>query len=1121
MRRHISKIILLFFPVLLYAETVMPNSTSAGQYAEYYRLLESIRDKSAASRLRVLEDYLKQHPEFERVYKKILEHYQSADDLDGAEFFFNTIKTNPAGYHNSMWALACMYSRQKQYERALQAFHTALRAGTPSPDLLKDYADFISDSPAKPSRRDTLFFSDLNNESKTLFYAFLDFRQQNYPGAFTKLTLLTHSKSDKLPVLYLYGLCLMQINRLAGADSVFVAGLEISKQVKDREYEILFTCAQGTLQLNKTSYDEAIRFFRSALDRALGIKDIRSLLFIYENMGALFYKLGEYALVIYYFDEALKIAEQNKQSKRVGTFIFYKALSRYKLQQYSQALTLYDNCEKIARISGDIELLINIYLGRGSLYKNLFQLELAEREYKKAHVLTEKAKNPVLNRQTIINQANNLIALNDLAESRKLFHQVIDQFTDTWEYESKAYCQAQIARTYMLEKNYSRARDYYTRARQTLDIIENKFLSAWYLLMEAKCDIRCGRFDTALVKLDTVINRGYRQNSDYILRNALTTEGWAYEEMGYVDQAISWYKKSVKYIEIPRSEIEAETLRIGYFSDNYQVYRGLARCYREKYLQNADPVYLDSLFYYEEKHRGRALKDNLYAEKTKSDPGGGNDNYLSACRNLQKTQYRLRQQAGTSRTTEQWDELMAGLEAAKYELISQKLQISDSLHRDIGVSASQPAISLSDIRRHLKKHDCGLLMYHIDEKGSFVLAATGDTSALVSLNITPESLQLQVDSLITPLRNITEESAGNVPFRAVTAYQLYNILFKPIREQFPLPERLFIIPEGVLLNLPFEVLLLGKPEKAVYAPVDDPDYAEYFLLQKHSIFYSSTSAIFRDKKKSLLPKKQLLVFANPYTRIVESADKMLQFRFRTGWRFEPLPFADAEGKNIKNIAPAAHIYSRENASEQTFMDRAPHYDVLHIASHAFVDTSFDDFSGLILASGEDSTEDGILMGYEINNLKLDNDLVTLSACETGRGKNIKAEGIMGLPRLFLGAGAHSVLLSLWKVDDRFTSFLLPEFYRYYFKEKLTKSDALAKAKRDFINWPGHSGADMFYQHPFYWASFTLYGDPGPARHSPPVSLYLLEGFGLLFIVGGGFWVRKRGKAAKNISRYYP
>jgi len=171
------------------------------------------------------------------------------------------------------------------------------------------------------------------------------------------------------------------------------------------------------------------------------------------------------------------------------------------------------------------------------------------------------------------------------------------------------------------------------------------------------------------------------------------------------------------------------------------------------------------------------------------------------------------------------------------------------------------------------------------------------------------------------------------------------------------------------------------------------------------------------------------------------------------------------------------VYTQSTAKKSVFIREAPRQDILHVATHAFVDTTFDVFSGLVLAAGADSTDDGMLMGYEIADLRLNCDLVTLSACETGRGRLVAGEGVLGLPRQFLGAGAKSVLMTLWKVDDKFASELMPEFYKYFLKEKLSKAEALARAKRAIIG-KYQSDRRNSYEHPFYWASFVLYGDPG-------------------------------------------
>ncbi len=146
---------------------------------------------------------------------------------------------------------------------------------------------------------------------------------------------------------------------------------------------------------------------------------------------------------------------------------------------------------------------------------------------------------------------------------------------------------------------------------------------------------------------------------------------------------------------------------------------------------------------------------------------------------------------------------------------------------------------------------------------------------------------------------------------------------------------------------------------------------------------------------------------------------------------------------------------------------------VHFATHALVSPTEPERSGLVLTLDEDAREDGILQVFEIFNMRFDADLVVLSACETGLGKTVRGEGVLGLNRAFLFAGARSTVVSLWQVADASTARLMEAFYG-----RLAAGDdralALQQAKIELIR-SGHSA------HPFYWAPFVLTGDPGVDR----------------------------------------
>jgi CHAT domain-containing protein len=124
-------------------------------------------------------------------------------------------------------------------------------------------------------------------------------------------------------------------------------------------------------------------------------------------------------------------------------------------------------------------------------------------------------------------------------------------------------------------------------------------------------------------------------------------------------------------------------------------------------------------------------------------------------------------------------------------------------------------------------------------------------------------------------------------------------------------------------------------------------------------------------------------------------------------------------------------------------------------------------SALVLTLDEDPNEDGFLQAREIASLELNADLVVLSACQTGKGRIENGEGVLGLPRSFFYAGARSTISSLWKIDDKSTSEIMPEFYRRL-ADGHNKAQSLRLAKLDMLY--------SRFAHPFYWGAFILNGN---------------------------------------------
>jgi hypothetical protein len=132
---------------------------------------------------------------------------------------------------------------------------------------------------------------------------------------------------------------------------------------------------------------------------------------------------------------------------------------------------------------------------------------------------------------------------------------------------------------------------------------------------------------------------------------------------------------------------------------------------------------------------------------------------------------------------------------------------------------------------------------------------------------------------------VEENSINYTPFRATLAHRLYKTLVWPAEQVLPLPKRLFIVPDLVLMNLPFEMLLVAAPDRPEYKPTDSPAYANYFLLHRHAIVYHPTVSLFQERSKSILKNPNLLVLAPLFGNSSGSE----HLRSRTGWRFDSLP----------------------------------------------------------------------------------------------------------------------------------------------------------------------------------------------------------------------------------------
>jgi CHAT domain-containing protein len=187
-----------------------------------------------------------------------------------------------------------------------------------------------------------------------------------------------------------------------------------------------------------------------------------------------------------------------------------------------------------------------------------------------------------------------------------------------------------------------------------------------------------------------------------------------------------------------------------------------------------------------------------------------------------------------------------------------------------------------------------------------------------------------------------------------------------------------------------------------------------------------------------------------------------------------LEFTAAEATSIAAIVPAAQrrIYTGFDATKHAALDAdLRRYRILHFATHGIIDDTHPELSGLLLSlyDRDGRPMDGFLRLSDIYEMHLGADLVVLSGCRTALGKEVRSEGMVGLARGFLYAGAQKLVVTLWNIDDRATSELMARFYRGMLEEQRTPADALRRAQAAIRR-------DPRWSHPYYWAAFTYTGD---------------------------------------------
>jgi len=1083
----------------------------------YYRLLDSVATATPEKQILRLCGFITAHPQIERGFLKLLERYQVQNKITAAKSCFQQLAEQPSSRRNSLWMLAKIAAIANDTLTAGKFFLRALRDKIipPSPALLSEYIEFRYHHSRKLEVPAVLHAAALSAENQALATGLIHYQNENYDQAIVAFRQVSRAALQDGLVLHIWGDCFMQNerkkrgDRLARADGLWRRGLALAESNDDWEWQARFLTNLGNIAYEREADDEAISWYDSAYVIARRLDDTYNLQRIQGKRGNSSHVQGDYHNAKSLNQEAIKLAAAiGAHNDLTNHYLNYGQLL-YEQGQYNDAFQVYTKGENLAKKIKNRKNQIHfmIKMARGYVYFKLW--DLAGEILQQAHALAVKLKYSDLSHRATAVLADLLIVEGKYREAKEICFAYLKYLEQSGRRSDCHNYLAKIADAYRAEREYAEARKFYLHASQDAAKFRAERFHTWYLLELADLDLLQGFEDEAIKKYHRVLEIAGAKNYADLLYQVHVRSGEAHQKLGDYDQAISAFHRAAAMHEASLEEQPADPLMVGSFSEISKIYGKLAESFVQSYKTNATSANLDSIFYYTQMAQGRALFE-LRNRASLPENGARGDlpaqEYRRACKQLRSIQRRLREHPN------EYEQLRASLQIARYAVTTQRLHLS--AHDSSRQARSSPALPLSLIKAHLKQAGLGLLVYHTSEAVPFVLVVSGDAVKAMHLQITQLELASLIDALLEPFHTASAKSVQHVPYHAAIAHQLYRLLIEPAQKALKLPKRILIVPDLVLTNLPFEMLLTTAPDKPVYTPRDSSTYAGGFLLNQHTIFYSPAIGLIEENADTAKMTPTVLVFANPFDHATSPS---LPLYYRRGWSFDALPFSESEAEQIKTIHPPANVRTRKHATESAFLEEAAQQRVVHIASHAFVDTSLDAFSGIVLAAVDgDSADDGVLMGFEIADLNLNCDLVALSACETGQGQLTEGEGVLGLPRLFLGAGAKSVLMTLWPVHDEFAAELMPKFYEQFLRRKLSKADALAKTKSTMLNSekPRH---EIYYQHPFYWAPFVLYGDPGINRGlstMAKLALAITAFFILALPVIGVYYLRYRRKSKK-------
>jgi len=818
----------------------------------------------------------------------------------------------------------------------------------------------------------------------------------------------------------------------------------------------------GQIEYARAEYSHAHDNFKKALALSEALGDRKRIALALNSIGGVYSAQGDYLPALEYYRKSLAICEEIKYEPMIPTPLMnigstYRIMGNnaLALQYYQRSLQLIEPYDDKRRTASVLNNIGEIHQSQGNYSQ---ALDYSQKALAMVQEAGHKADVPLYEQQI----GSIHLARRDYALALAHFEKSLSLNESLGQRAMTVIALQNIGNVHQLEGRNDRALEYFQRSLRLAEELKEPSLIAAAHVGLSTIYLAQGKSESALASAERALALASKMQRADVLWASHNLIGQAQRALGRLDLARRSFDAAIEDIEKMRA-----TLAGGEQESHRFLEDKLAPYYSMVELLIASNNSAEALSY-AERAKARTLLDvlssgrvNVTKAMTKEEDERERALHAQIV-TLNSQVFQIDQKPDDTRSTI----LKEKLEKARLEYEAFQANLYTA-HPELKVQRGQSHIlTIAEAGTVLPDNRTAVLEYVVTEKNTylFVIARAAGKAA-----VTVYPLGLRSDELGKATESFREQVATRDLTFETSARRLYDQLVKPAEKQLRGINKLIIVPDGQLWDLPFQALLR------------DEDY----VLDDFVVSYAPSLSVLREMKTKgskaheKTPETQrsstkfvpdLLALGNPELNVNEVA-KLSLLRAED---FGPIQSSETEVNTLGQLygRHRSKILVGKLATEEEAKGEAEKYRLLHFATHAVLDDRNPMYSRIML-SRDEQREDGMLEAWELMKMNLSAEMVVLSACQTARGRVGAGEGVIGMSWALFVAGSPTVVVSQWKVDSDRTSELMIDFHRNLVRGTgrrgaMTKAEALRLAALKLRRGR--------YSHPFYWAGFVLIGN---------------------------------------------